>query len=123
MDAFKDANSCGFFNRHDFSDVIVKLLIDNKVMDAYTYDKKNVDDTINKLFGILDKNMDGIVDMDDIIGITFVCSGSIGDRIRVLFDFYTKTIQLDSNNSTNDDADSVLGYEELQKYFYSCFTM
>lgn len=109
--AFKEADSCGFFNRHDFSNVIVKLLIHHKVIDPYHYDKKNVDDTVNKLFSILDKNVDGIVDMDEIIACTFLCSGSIGDRIKVLFDFY----------DYNDDG--VMSYEELQKFFYSCFTI
>jgi Ca2+-binding EF-hand superfamily protein len=70
LSEFKAANSSGFFNRHDFSDVILKLLIEKKAIDPYAYDKKNVDDTINKLFSILDKSMDGIVDMDEIIGCT-----------------------------------------------------
>jgi Ca2+-binding EF-hand superfamily protein len=109
IEAFKASDSCGFFNRHDFSEILLKMLKKFKAIDKYGYDKKNVDDTVNKLFSVLDKNVDGIVDMDEIIGISFLCSGSVGDRVKWLFEFF----ELDENGW--------LGYEELQKYFYSWF--
>jgi len=89
----------------------MNLLLKHEAIDKYSYDKKNVDDTINKLFSILDKNLDGIVDMDEIIGLSLLCSGSVGDRVKVLFSFF------DSNEDAN------LSYEELNKFFHSCFTM
>lgn len=67
MEAFKESNSCGFFNRHDFSEILLKMLVKFKAIDKYAYDKKNVDDTINKLFSVLDKNIDGIVDMGNLL--------------------------------------------------------
>lgn len=50
--------------------------------------------------------------MDEIaIGCSYLCSGSIGDRIKVLFKIY----DLNDNN--------MISYEELYKYFHSTFTI
>ena len=61
IDAFLESNKFGYYNRHDFSKIVIKLLIKYDVIDQYSYDKKNVDDTINKIFSIFNWNMDGIV--------------------------------------------------------------
>lgn len=66
---------------------------------------------MNKLFNILDKNVNGIVEIEDILALTFCCNSSIGDRIKVLFDFYETY------------GDKTIGFEELVKYFNCCFSM
>lgn len=61
VEAFQKSGSFGYFNRHNFSKVMMDLLLKHKIIDPYSYDKKNVDDTINKIYSIFDKNRDGIV--------------------------------------------------------------
>lgn len=121
IDAFLESNKFGYYNRHDFSTIMIKLLIKYEVIDQYTYDKKNVDDTINKIFSIFNWNMDGIVgkliliiftDAQTIaLGCTFLCSGSIGDRVKVLFKFF------------NQEDSELISYSDLQTYFHSWFVI
>ena len=59
----------------------------------------------------MDKNIDGIVEIEDILALTFCCNSSVGDKCKVLFDFY------------GTYGENSIGFEQISKYFHCWFTM
>ena len=87
------------------------MLQDKEVIDD-DYDKKTLDDSINKVFSLFDKTMTGIVALEDIaLGCSCLCKGSIGDKIKILFQIM------------DIDMDGKISYEELSTYFEVVFTI
>lgn len=67
---------------------------------------KSIEDSIATIFRIFDYNQTGIVEVGDIaIGCSLLCKGSIGDRIKILFEFEEIT------------------FETLEKYFFCIFSI
>ena len=141
VEAFNACNKFGFLNRHDFGKVITELLVSHNLIDRKVVQvmhqkrskaqlridpeevkaikddpemgniMKSIDDTVNKIFRIFDRNQNGIVEIDEIsVGCSLLCSGSIGDRVKVLFNL-------------ENDSDDTISYDELYRYFYSIFTI
>ena len=82
IENYKESN----FNRHTFYKWTMDMLREKRAFDPENYDKKTLDDAINKIFALFDKSMNGIVDLEEIaLGCSFLCKGSIGDKSKILF--------------------------------------
>ena len=48
------------------------------MIDILNYDKKTVDDSINKIFGLIDMRETGLIEKEEILlSMTFLCEGTV----------------------------------------------
>jgi len=108
--AFADRAHDGNLDRHRFKDAYVQLMRSKRFYNI-TMGNDLSSRLLDRLFDVFDEDGNGLVDFEELCGVSVLCAGDRNDKIRAAFSVF------DYNN------DGFISFEEMRTYMASVYKM